>query len=898
MARNGNKEKEFKEMVEMGHENARILQSVKDWCVHLDLTDISAGFISEIYGLPIRFRISCKHARGPIEGSFLSEVAQGFVVDSCRNCTFHEKLKDENFGQKVLVEYQKKIEEKNLALEAEREKSVEIREKIVELLSTKASKLSIPNLSILRLVNELDVETKALESSRQLLEASLVHAEFFSSEVIDAMSIHFSNEALGNTLLNAVVNITKVRRAISTFCVERVVELIFTRRHIESATALYGLLVDYSSLKDIVPVIRSVIVSLNYLMPLFNGGPGDNNHEERERFIIQCLEADESLVTGIWIEYLSNVNKQTRINCCRLIDAVYSRHQTIGVTLFEPLMKSLDLPDDEYLESADHSACVTISKIMRTAESGMLNEFNRLWEEIGDDARQSALKIYELLAENLAFMRKHTAFSNGLINNTFKSILDKDLQEEVRTKAFDMLKILHTSGILPDNSFEIFLGCLCEILEEEKLFQFYREELKKGGEKISTFNRLRGMAYIDIHLEETRIESYKSNIIDLLCDDLGRDPGDCYGKIESVFVSLDSKQNGPYKIELIKVFTRGLKGTFYVGQFIPHLYTALFDADDVNVRYAATDFMKNLFDKYPQLVTDVLIGVVDIFAEDLDTVLRGKAREIMGVIARSSSLQLNKEHILAIQKGYNDEKLFVLKKSVEATKYIIPFLTQDEVLYLSQLLINIESVYNNKEHKEFHHTVIVVLFEIGFLYPRLVPFLIKTYAIPQAESGDKGTAEYFVKALDRLKTKYPQFEDQWVNQLLTYLLKTGRDRYNSFDGRNRYYSQLFATPRQVIDRNKKAIEGTAKKIISRDPVDSLTFLFLLAQHEFPSMSLALADEIDGKVGAVAANEGLLNLISLVRHCSEVVLQQFDGVGVADKITNIKYELSKFGQREN
>lgn len=170
--------------------NKEVLPSVRNWCSHFDVTDISAGMVAEMRKVPIRFRLSCKHAAGALEAMPLDSIAEQFIVDNCLQCPHHHPKADENFGVKVIAA----LKERQKAAEEKKESDDQVvrralQDRIDTLVNATKKVAHQPALSILRLIEQLAVESSSLKAAGDLLEASQLQPSFFLSEALDAMAL-------------------------------------------------------------------------------------------------------------------------------------------------------------------------------------------------------------------------------------------------------------------------------------------------------------------------------------------------------------------------------------------------------------------------------------------------------------------------------------------------------------------------------------------------------------------------------------------------------------------------------------------------------------------------------------------------------------------------------------
>lgn len=111
MTKVGNDDKRLKDAIALGEKNKNLIPRVKNWCNHMEINNVSAGMIAEVYNLPISLQISCPHASDGFEAMNFEWIAGDFILANCRSCEFHQEVHKDNFGKDVINDYLKRQEE-------------------------------------------------------------------------------------------------------------------------------------------------------------------------------------------------------------------------------------------------------------------------------------------------------------------------------------------------------------------------------------------------------------------------------------------------------------------------------------------------------------------------------------------------------------------------------------------------------------------------------------------------------------------------------------------------------------------------------------------------------------------------------------------------------------------
>jgi hypothetical protein len=885
MARTDDTENRIKEVVELGRRNKELLPAVQNWCTHLDIMDISAGVVAEIYNLPIRFRFSCKHASLSNEGMPIEYLAAAFILRECTNCNHHSPLKGPNFGEGIIKAREQERTAAQLRKKTEDDARAALKDEINKLIAKTRSTAPQPALSILRLIEELDGSEAAMRAE-ELFEASKMQPSFFIPEALDALALHFDHPDWGGKAISTASNVVRSGQKLTKLALERCTELLHAGRRHEELAELGIEIIDFNAGTTWEDWLTAILSALNYLHMF--GYSDATPTEKREAFVVTCIGQKRDRTHEIIASYLHSENKIVRVNIAGLINVIGEKLPYFSVSLLPSLVQAFELSDSRELESADHALAQTIALIIDANGESTLEEFGELFGGLKTEgARLSAWEVYDLLLENEQFLEKHPSLAENLAEATPKLLIDRNLKSEWRDKAFETMNLVVESGKAPDKTISILIGCLSQINDERHAHRHYLEEIKAG--KVSTFNPLAGMGYWDIDFLESNLNRYRSKLVDMAGTLLDRKPESTYPMFSEVLTKLAEPYVPQFKTDLLEIAMKGLNSPRYITQYLPLLYSHLFDKD-VNNRVQGIHFLRNLIDDYPQLVTETLLNLVDVFAYDPEIAIRANNLLLVNSIAQSPKFELTDKHVGYVEKAFKQSYIYILDRAVTASRNVFPSMAADQVKVLSLELANL-AVVEDPNNEELREHALSVLLDISMVNPQFLDAVVSQILSPRCKSDDPQKSRKYVEKLEEIKKQYPKYSIIWLKEALGYLTRSHPDRYNAhFDPRNGVYRSIFDSSYRLLTRCKADLAAAGKAIAAHNPIDALNFIYLFCHFQFYKEAIDLIDQIRKSVADTKANEVLLGVVGLINRMIDCYTESSSFATIKDRIKETKDEL--------
>ena len=164
---------------------------VRNWCRHINITQINTSELGRWTGLPIGLKsVECPYSSSSIAMT-LQQAAPSFIEEHCYGCAYHDELDSNNVGRQIIemLEQRKKVDQEV----AEARKTIERLRPDDPVVALAAD----PNTdeTIRELVGLLVDSAHKSHAVSTLLKAAKSHPELFTSQAITALKAAvFDNE--------------------------------------------------------------------------------------------------------------------------------------------------------------------------------------------------------------------------------------------------------------------------------------------------------------------------------------------------------------------------------------------------------------------------------------------------------------------------------------------------------------------------------------------------------------------------------------------------------------------------------------------------------------------------------------------------------------------------------
>lgn len=842
MVKSRSEQQRFTKMTRLGVANQDLLGKARLWCKHLSVEMRSAGMIAEVTGLPVgSHEIRCPHATGGTAGMNLPWLLPQFVIEHCRGCPHHLPVGDVTWGQEIFRDADARAAAKAQA----KDRLAELRLRMLSLPRVARGTADLSEYAILEWIELLFGEDahSARESERRLGEAAQVAPELFRDAAVNALVEGAAVEPFGARCLPVLANLSAHRPDLDERLKE-VAQIALIEGHDLQPQCQILFEIFHRTEREVDPVLVSRVVSgLNYIRPI--GGwktkdpechliDIDPDYSASTRLLILAFDRQpESIITPLQEAFADNA-KIRRINACGIVKSLNIYRSKIGIILLHNILRSLELDDDMFDDSADGAACSLLAKLFRQ-EPAIVDDLlstqllyqseevqslyidvyqsvtRRRWRE-PDAAPINTEREREVVARGfqrcLQFLQEDRLglTARRYVPQTIKSVCED--HPEIALTAFDALlgtiAILHTRANPPE--------------PPPSLHMLGELEPSAGLVALNNRNRLQQWNLFKDALREA-LEELVSNR-----------PGQTLPTLLSSFDSVCSKTSPGFKADLVTLIGRIGCHPEFRPVVMPALWKALMDFDAQRVRSNAVMALSEAFrDSHAPPPSDVVDALL-IHLRDTYVIVHLAAARTLGSNANWLSEQQAMEALTLLYtwaKIYKRDDPFNLEPIVDALLLIsrrFPAIRKSVVdATVSLLPINEQHIDSNLRQ---------------LLARRITP------NDPEAVSIAGSVA-------------------QWV----------AMDRGDSFD----YYENeqqverfmwLYGLTKTAFDHIEKLIADIARGVASRDPRTGCLFASLFGACGHYGTEAELLGLVDSNLPAGRQNERLKSAVASIRTRAE------------------------------
>lgn len=355
------------EYIELGRKNASLITRLRPWCRHLDVKVEISGLLAQMTRLPIgMLQVTCPHGVTQGMSMHLEHEAEQFITQNCISCPHHKELSSDNLGRDILANREKAKVEADVAQQRRRELERQIQAEVANALQTK----EMTQASVNRLILNLHDPQASQEALTNLQEAAKIAPEFFSEEAIRVIGDNVRTQ-MGATCVDIIRTVLLARRELPPFIPKIVVAAAAAR--CENACHI---VVDHFS--NFEPALRLDVLACAVTIPEYEHIPGAIYARPKFPGVIRLVEhmlgeAPED-VRSLFERRLTVDNKHVKFNCARLLIDLLPAGARHIIPLTRMLVRSLELTDDAYGESADEAVCEVLAHLYVFAPAHVTDE--------------------------------------------------------------------------------------------------------------------------------------------------------------------------------------------------------------------------------------------------------------------------------------------------------------------------------------------------------------------------------------------------------------------------------------------------------------------------------------------------------------------------------------------
>ena len=792
MAQTDITDQQLKQTVAMGRANQALLPTLRNWCQHLLIEDHSAGLVAQTYQLPINLRLACPHSSGEYTAMNLEWIARDFILENCVGCTFHTEIFLQNFGRLVIDQHRLAEQEADRLVCEQASQRQALQDAIDNLVRKEQSQATITALSILKLVQRLQVADDRPDVAETILEASNLSPHYFGDVALNYLALYFDDPS-GERLLQTVYQIQCNGRKLQTFAFEQVIAILKQGQYIDIAVGVFDKAVTSETLAEYEPLITQIIEQLQYEHHI--GDPYDRqiSYPNVVSLMSKLADTHQAIFRKLLRHSLQSEDKHARIKILGLLQELIPLVPQHILPLTEVIALSLDLPDDPYNDSADHATYQTLVLLYKQAPEEVMAVLQQVYSDLSPAGQEAMVKFYgRALSEKGLLQQVH---AEALVKWLITELIKKITNEEVQKKILEVIKCaVDDVPLLFNLYFEPLLGFLITSIGKYRTFLWYQEELKRPADQAITFNPLLGKHFTEILLLDSKYQHCLSDIEQIIQRLLKQGSSKLHHSVKNVFQGLNSPTDGNIKSRLLKVLRCSVTNPLSIGDLLPTIYSGLFDTESGDVRREAVRYLEHLLDKHPGLVTQTLLDVIKVFLTDPDISIRASAVQAYCSLIDRFPQQVDPDHTSTILASVTNEYRVLHKAAAQASYSVVPFLTSDQKRLLISGIIVQEQVYFKEQEFDYCEKLLDILLFLTQDNQRHFLQVVQKYVVKYCNCGHYYTELDAVKRLTGLAHDFLELQSTWLQQTLHYLIRVAPDFGVHSDYRNELFTVMYQLP--------------------------------------------------------------------------------------------------------
>ncbi|MBW4679177.1 MAG: hypothetical protein KME19_03545 [Microcoleus vaginatus WJT46-NPBG5] len=610
-------ERQNAEALDLGMENAKILQQATNWCKHFRAEMQSAGLLAQMSGLPIGLvEISCQYAELSSAGMNLPSIVPSFIIENCAGCPDHEPNGDVSWGEAIIEKHERQFKEHKQTEQVRQEQLRAVRERLRELPRQAKENAKLNERQILTYIEELfsEDEEQQEETAKLLIQAARIGADLFSEIAINILIEQSLYKAFGLKCLPICAELAGQRKDLSSRFTSLALTAIEQSVYPELASGILIRLGETVKFPISTPLIENLIGHQNHNILFYLPGR-EPSYPNSTRVLTLCYEADPSSVIEPFRSRLRCDNKHIRIDACGVLKLLQSECPQLGLDLLPELVDSLELDDDHSGGSADEQTKGCIGKALCHAPlhvdeylvSAIRQKRPAVQEEIVDVycmVVQSHARNWREEPHKLTAIRVEEQIS---VNRCLEFVKDEFFDLDVRYKAAECLE--STCDWCPEAAifnFDLLLGYYALICTQDEspppLPRIILPGQKTEDPRIASLN------------EEERRQKWgliKSNLLKTLEKLAEHKPKAIGETVISCYENLATKNNKKFKSALLNLLAKAGKEYSLQPQVLPVLMDGLMDFESQLIRASAIQAVEEMY-RYsksdpPKNIVDILI---------------------------------------------------------------------------------------------------------------------------------------------------------------------------------------------------------------------------------------------------------------------------------------------------
>ncbi|RYE58007.1 MAG: hypothetical protein EOP48_04535 [Sphingobacteriales bacterium] len=817
MSKEGIDNSHFQQAEEMGRKNKILISSVAGWCQHIKVVGYRASMLGKMLDIPMSTHISCPQmGNDGYEGPNLEWNARDFIIENCINCGKHTPITANNFGIEVVSEHFKLKRKEEEEEKARLDSLAKLRDEAEKLIIREKSKAEVKKLSIIKLIEKLESPDGAKDISEKILQAARLSPEFFSEAAINYISLFLQNEEYGNKLMQAISALQIAKHHISEFASKNVISAIINRKSFDLAVSIWATSVADEKLPLFSDLFYNIVKNCRYENFYHFGEEKAGSYPNSINLLRRLHASHPDCYKDIFHKMLSDEDTIIRININGLLQDMIEDGIENTINFLPFLVRSFDFIDKERGgESGDNQTLKTILKLYVKNPDEVMKVCLSDGSKLSEWGTAELVEVYERIVMEGHLYKVDEDFSAEAVIRLNQFLLGDSKKTKLVESALDALG--HIASQRPEAltpHFDPYIGFLIKSNEELQKFEWYRRDALSALKPMATFNPLIGKNFMEIENMSMDLHKIFQNAGQIVIKLIEEDSEEFMTGLLQVVEKISSKIDGKFKAKLIGLVQKSTKDIISIGNILPVIYSWLHDAESEDVRFAGMKFVVHLIERYPQLVTETLIGLVKVFFDDKVVGVRGLAIDAYAEIVKQFPDQVEKKYFDKIYQLISDKFVFVHKAAISFSYSAYPFLSENEKKLWTVELYRYADHYCKKDDYSYGFEVVKKTLYFAAGNSKVHRNIVESLIVKLCTCGDYYQEKDTLLYLTHLTKSNKNYTDIWMREAIGFLSRTlPKGRYQSNDDRNEIMQFFFKLDEQDIIEHKDLIVAHVKNYI-------------------------------------------------------------------------------------
>ncbi len=832
MAKKKNENRQFDDAIERGQKNAQLAPSVRDWCRHLNIEMTSAGLLAEMTGLPIgSHRVTCPHGVGLIESQDLASTARGFILKNCATCSHHQEVAPNNFGRQVFERKQREDQQKEEALAlAVDQRSRLLEEAQKDLDSSEAPQQSIHDL-VLAFQEAQISSTEYQNASEQLRQSAQVAPEHFGDGALKVL-LNPPSQSYGHLPVGlAVARLVCAHRNDVPDFVFHAASRSVSESYDMGGEAACGLLLDYVRLngtESVVPLLPRLLYVANFRLAHFMMSPiirAEPLFPNALNLIRVIFEDHPEAGRKEFSSRLRIDDKNTKLNTAKVLQRLLPELASEILPLFDVVLHSLSLEDDQYEESADAEICELLAHLYAFAPELCEEKMTSFWKFASDEVKVLLCRVYTLLLDATSRTRWiKPVFTEEKYENCVSLAIEKlllalgDVRLDVKVREDICQEIEYVVDKEASNVIQrIMLSKLDRLLGRLAMTLQEAKQVPNSDEAKTQ------MEWYERDNKRLKYDSLVRKLTKIIRSVIAYNPSQTFPIMIKALSQTSSKNQAVFKSCLVGTLKTFALDEELAPQVVPELYRHLTDYESNLVRSRAIDVLGEMLDKVPQYVPTNMLEWLFVCVRDPYVVIHRHAVRAL-------------EHVRLRPNDSNWEVLTHIvnwEASYSQNKGESEWQTTD---FLKQIVRTLSAAFRD--------------------WPGVSKIIVTQWLPKYARHENVYFAEEMLARLASSVSIYPQVADQFAELALEYL-STTQERHHQDDDygdRGRIWRAFIELPTATLLNQTEGLKEVARCKAEHTPWETFRVLELMSGVGLHQETLSLAEEFGAATPEGKAND--------------------------------------------